>query len=78
MMASPSDCLGRSPNAPSDCNFTEHPAVAASNDAFKGAAADTGAGYIDQSPWFCTTACPSITTRSTSRRLPMGRNFALA
>jgi len=56
----PSDCLGRSPKAPSDCNFTEHPAVAASNEAFKGAAADTGAGYIDQGPWFCTSACPSI------------------
>jgi len=46
MMASPSDCLGRSPNAPSDCNFTEHPAVAASNDAFKGAAADTGSSRM--------------------------------
>jgi len=60
MISNPLTCLGRSPKAPSDCNFTEQPAVAAANDAFKRATADTGAGFIDQGPWFCTTECPSM------------------
>jgi len=60
MIANPLTCLGRSPKAPSDCNFTEQPAVAAANDVFTRATADAGAGFIDQGPWFCTTECPSI------------------
>lgn len=56
----PTMCLSKAPRSPSDCNFTPSPVVTASNQAFENAASQTGAGYIDEGPWFCASVCPPI------------------
>jgi len=58
--ASPTVCLSKGPKRISSCNFVPSSAVVADNAAVQTAAKAVGVGFINQTPWFCASTCPSI------------------
>ena len=58
--ASPTLCLSKGPKRIDSCNFVPSSPVVAENAASQSAAKAAGADFINQTPWFCATTCPSI------------------
>jgi SGNH domain (fused to AT3 domains) len=61
--SNPTVCISRRPSNVTSCAFTPIAVTRADNGAFASAAASTGAAFVNQTPWFCTSTCPAVIGR---------------
>ncbi|MCU1363405.1 MAG: putative acyltransferase [Acidimicrobiaceae bacterium] len=58
--SNPTVCLSRNPSDVKSCAFTPSAGTLSDNAAFASAAAASHDVFVNQTPWFCTSACPAV------------------